>query len=54
MSNQIASYKRNMDDLDGKNALELDRLVQEVNILQNEKKEHKKIIEGKDKVLEGN
>jgi len=33
--------------------MEVDRFVQEVNILQNEKKELKKVIESKDKAIEG-
>lgn len=42
-----------MEEVEGKNTLDLDRLVQEVNMLQNEKKELKKVIESKDKNFEG-
>jgi len=53
LSNQAATYRRSLEDAEGKTTLELDRLVQEVNMLQNEKKELKKVIEGKDKTVEG-
>ncbi len=45
---------RGIEEIDNKSALELDKLVQEVNFLQNEKKELNKAIETKDKNLEGN
>jgi len=54
VSNQLANYKKSYEDAEGKNSMEVDRLVQEVNILQNEKKELKKVIESKDKAIEGN
>jgi len=52
ISNQLASYKKNFEEVEGRNSMEVDRLVQEVNILQNEKKELKKVIESKDKAIE--
>lgn len=50
--NQAQQYKRNFEELDGKKQLEIDKLIQEMSYLQNDKKELKKLLEGKDKNFE--